>query len=81
MGMEAPEVSSKDVEGHDLKLSQFRGKAVLFTFWATWCGPCMQMVPLERALAERYKGQPFALLGSMGTKPQRRLKRPCKRSK
>jgi len=66
LGREAPEVSRKDVEGHDLKLSQFRGKVVLINFWATWCGPCMQMVPLERALAERYKDRPFTLLGVDG---------------
>jgi len=66
LGTEAPGISSKDVEGHDLKLSQFRGKVVLINFWATWCGPCMQMVPLERALAERYKDQPFTVLGVNG---------------
>lgn len=66
IGREAPEAAGKDLEGRDLKLSQFRGKVVLLTFWASWCGPCMQMVPLERSLAERYKSQPFALLGVNG---------------
>jgi thiol-disulfide isomerase/thioredoxin len=74
LGREVPEVSSQDVEGHDLKLSQFRGKVVLLNFWATWCGPCMQMVPLERALAERYKGRPFALLGVNGDSTQEAAK-------
>src|SRR5205823_1422205 len=35
-------------------------------FWATWCGPCMAMVPHERALAERYAGKPFVIVGVNG---------------
>ena len=35
----------------------------MLVFWGTWCGPCMKEIPHERALAERHKGKPFALLG------------------
>ena len=35
-------------------------------FWATWCGPCMAMVPHERELAKRYAGRPFAIVGVNG---------------
>lgn len=51
------------MDGKPLKLSDYRGKVVVLVFWGTWCGPCMQEVPHERELAERYKGRPFALLG------------------
>src|SRR5262249_2875609 len=45
------------------KLSDYRGKVVLLNFWASWCGPCMAMVPNEKKIAERYKDKPFALVG------------------
>jgi thiol-disulfide isomerase/thioredoxin len=46
-----------------MKLSDYRGKVVVLSFWGTWCGPCMKMVPEERKLVERMAGKPFALIG------------------
>jgi thiol-disulfide isomerase/thioredoxin len=66
VGQEVPEVTGPDLDGTPLKLSEFRGKVTLVVFWATWCGPCMAMVPHERALAERYAGKPFAIVGVNG---------------
>ncbi len=43
-------------------MSDYRGKVVLLTFSADWCGGCVQLYPLERALVERFRDQPFALL-------------------
>jgi thiol-disulfide isomerase/thioredoxin len=66
VGQEAPEIAGPDLDGQPLKLSESRGKVTLLVFWATWCGPCMAMVPHERALAERYAGKPFAIVGVNG---------------
>jgi RNA polymerase sigma factor (sigma-70 family) len=66
VGQEVPEISGKDLDGKDLKLSASRGKVTLLVFWATWCAPCMAMVPHERALVKRYTGKPFVLLGVNG---------------
>jgi peroxiredoxin len=63
IGKEAPEIVGEDTEGKPMKLSDYRGKVVVLTFWATWCGPCMNQVPFERKLMERMKGKPFVLLG------------------
>jgi thiol-disulfide isomerase/thioredoxin len=63
VGKTAPEIDFPDIEGKPLKLSDFRGKAVVLVFWGSWCGPCMQEVPHERELAATYKGRPFAILG------------------
>ncbi len=63
IGKEAPEIVGEDTEGKPMKLSDYRGKVVVLSFWATWCGPCMAQVPFERKLMERMKGKPFVLLG------------------
>src|SRR6516162_2547749 len=62
-GDRAVELEGVDVSGKPLKLSDFRGKVVMLDFWATWCGPCMDLVPHERGLVADHKNDPFALLG------------------
>ena len=66
VGKAAPEIEGEDIDGNKLKLSDYRGKVVVLSFWASWCGPCMQMVPSEVGLANQMKGKPFALVGVNG---------------
>ena len=75
IGKVAPEIEGTDIEGRPLKLSDHRGKVVVLTFWATWCGPCMELVPHERTLVERLAGKPFVLLGINGDDDRERAKR------
>lgn len=63
MGQVAPEIEGEDLDGRKLKLSEYRGKIVLLSFWGSWCGPCMAMIPHERKLAERMADLPVALVG------------------
>jgi AhpC/TSA family len=63
VGKRAPEIEGQDLDGKKLKLSNFKGKVVVLVSWATWCAPCMAMVPHERELVKRLDGKPFALLG------------------
>jgi thiol-disulfide isomerase/thioredoxin len=63
VGKIAPEIEEQDLDGQKLRLSDYRGKVVVLTFWGTWCGPCMAMVPDERKLVERYAAKPFAIVG------------------
>ncbi|MBI1325753.1 redoxin domain-containing protein [bacterium] len=65
-GMPAPELVGEDVRGSQIRLSEYRGKVVAIVFWATWCNPCMEMIPHERELVKRMEGRPFVLLGVNG---------------
>jgi thiol-disulfide isomerase/thioredoxin len=74
VGKEAPEIAGEDLDGRPMRLSDYRGKVVVLVFWATWCGPCMGMVPDERQLVERMAGKPFALLGVNSDKDPAKVK-------
>ncbi len=57
-----------------MKLSEFRGKVVFVAFWASWCNPCMGMVPAEKELVERMKGRPFVMIGVNGDDDRQKAK-------
>jgi thiol-disulfide isomerase/thioredoxin len=63
IGHPAPEIAGVDLEGRPMTLSAYRGKVVLLSFWATWCFPCMKLLPHEQELAARLRDRPFAIVG------------------
>jgi thiol-disulfide isomerase/thioredoxin len=52
-----PDFKTKDLDGHPQKLSQLRGKIVVLSFWATWCGPCQEELPRLSRLSQQYAGK------------------------
>lgn len=44
----------EDLEGNTVSVSDFEGKVVLFDFWETWCGPCLQVFPAIDSLQNEY---------------------------
>lgn len=49
-------------QGAEISLADFRGKAVLVNFWATWCAPCLKELPSLDALQKELGGQEFAVV-------------------
>ncbi len=62
-GQVAPDFVLKSSSGENLRLSEYRGDVVMVNFWATWCGPCRQEMPLLDDLYARYNRVGFNLLG------------------
>jgi peroxiredoxin len=62
-GQPAPDFSLASLDGKTLTLSDFRGKAVLLNFWATWCEPCKIEMPWFVELQRQYGPQGLQVLG------------------
>ena len=59
----APDFSFRTHDNQSVSSVALRGKVVLLDFWATWCPPCRDSVPVLRDLHKKYKGKPFQLIG------------------
>jgi peroxiredoxin len=81
VGQLAPEIEGKDLDGRKMKLSDYRGKVVVLSFWGTWCSACMTMVPDERKLVQQMTGKPFALIGVNSDHDEAKLKKALEAEK
>lgn len=59
----APPFTLKSINGKTVSLSDYKGKAVLLNFWATWCGPCKLEMPWLIEMQKKYASQGFTVLG------------------
>jgi len=62
-GKVAPDFELTSLDGKRVKLSDYRGKAVLLNFWATWCSPCKVEMPWFVDLQKKYGNDGLVVLG------------------
>ncbi len=62
-GQPAPEFALQSLDGKTVHLSDFRGKAVLLNFWATWCEPCKIEMPWFVDLQKEYGPEGLQIVG------------------
>jgi peroxiredoxin len=59
----APAFTLASRAGQDVSLAQYRGQVVMINFWASWCGPCRQEMPLLESIYKKYNRMGFTMLG------------------
>jgi len=59
----APDFTLQSLDGKAVHLSDFRGKAVLLNFWATWCAPCKIEMPWFVELQKQYGPEGLQIVG------------------
>lgn len=69
------DITAKNADGGDVRLSDFKGKVVLLNFWATWCGPCKLEIPGFVEVYDKYKDRGFVIVGVL-TDDQPELLKP-----
>ncbi|MBX2810026.1 MAG: TlpA family protein disulfide reductase [Cellvibrionaceae bacterium] len=57
-----PDFTLPSLQGNNLRLQELRGQVVMLNFWATWCGPCRQEMPVLENLYQKYKRAGFTVL-------------------
>jgi len=63
IGKPVPDIVDQDLGGVEFKLSDYRGKVTMISFWGFWWGACLELFPHERSLVEQLSDKPFALIG------------------
>jgi peroxiredoxin len=59
----APDFTLNAQTGKPVELTQFKGQVVMLNFWASWCGPCRQEMPLLDSIYKKYGKLGFTMIG------------------
>lgn len=74
-GGATPPLELTDLDGKAHRLADYRGRAVLVNFWATWCVPCREEMPSFERLRASLEGQKVAVLAVNLAEPEARIRR------
>ncbi len=61
--IQAPNFQLQTLDGKEVTLTDYRGKAVILNFWATWCPPCLKEIPDFVELTKTKDSDKFVILG------------------
>ena len=62
-GAPAPSFTLAARGGQNVSLTQYKGQVVMLNFWASWCGPCRQEMPLLESIYRKYNKMGFTMIG------------------
>lgn len=62
VGEPAPDFKLSNLDGETFQLAEHRGEVIILDFWATWCSPCLQTMPLVDEIVEEFSDQKVRLL-------------------
>jgi cytochrome c biogenesis protein CcmG, thiol:disulfide interchange protein DsbE len=62
LGSSAPEFALQRVDGATVRLADYKGQPVFVNFWATWCVPCREEMPLMQQVYEQYHDDGLVIL-------------------
>ena len=71
IGQRRPDFRLADASGQTVSVDQFDGQVMLVNFWATWCAPCVEEMPMLSQLQRDYAGRGFSVVGIALDEPQR----------
>ena len=74
--LSAPVFSLPDMNGRKVDLVSFKGQVIVLEFWATWCAPCREEIPLLNQIYKVYKEKGVVVIGiSLDRKPPQEVKK------
>ena len=62
-GARAPELGLRDLEGNQVTIASLRGRVVVVDFWAWWCEPCADSMPVYQRLYTQYRERGLTIVG------------------
>ncbi len=71
LGAPAPTITLNTLDGRHIDTQRLRGKVVILTFWATWCAPCREELPLLSRYAQEHARDGLVVLGFSLDTPDR----------
>jgi peroxiredoxin len=71
VGRSRPDFTLRDIQGVPVSMEAFRDQVVLINFWATWCTPCVEEMPMLSRLQEQFADQRMQVVGIALDDPQK----------